>query len=188
MMIVDQIRVVWFDRQRKPEVRQRVFMAAVDLEVWRECRELFKRFKELGRRAFERPSTPDREQCVARKQPFVVKKGNMAGGVSRDVEYPERGREAFDPNLISLGHRFCHPGDGFPRWPVYRHGGVLYEPRNAAAVVPVMVCAEHRSDLQSPLLKCFSGWIRVAGVNHNRRASGRVKDEPDVVVAKGGDV
>src|SRR5436190_2242859 len=68
------------------DVRERVFMSAIDTRFGRQCGELAEGSHHLRGCALEEATTAACEQGVAAEQQPVAYEGDVSGGVTRDVE------------------------------------------------------------------------------------------------------
>jgi hypothetical protein len=118
---LDQHRIAGLDGERKAEVRDRVFVAAVHARVGRERGELTERRPHLRRRAFEQPAASGGEQRVAAENRGSTSRRldecDMAHRVARNVEHIERDPDSRHVHAIAFHERYRATRNRFTRAP-----------------------------------------------------------------------
>ena len=164
---LNQLCVVGFDSQRKAQIRQCVFVRAVDACCGWKGREACQRRVHLCRGALEEPPATGRKKRVAAEEYFAAKVGDVAASVPRDAhDLPAQVWRYRQLDHVAVRQWMRHTGDSFDRGTVHRYARpVGGERRDTADMIGVVMRDQDGIQTESVGSKeCFDR-CRVAGIN-----------------------
>ncbi len=137
-----QCSVSWFDFVGKAQIRQSIFMRAIDLRVVGQGGKFCQRPKHLLRRSFEQASATAGKQRIPAKQPVLVRCeiGNMPACMSGHIEHRQLERQSGRRQLVAFPDRIRNLRNRFLTRAKYRYIKVPQQFRYTADMVSMVMC------------------------------------------------